>query len=317
MKYRKLGKSGLVVSEIAYGSWLTFANQIELDKAKKLLKKAFELGINYIDTADVYERGKAEELLGQVLPEYNRRQYIVATKTFWPMSDHQTDRGLSRKHIIDSIDGSLERLKLKYVDIFYCHRYDLNTPLVETVEAVEDVIRRGKAVYWGTSEWTAAQIEEAVTICEDRGWHKPVVNQPLYNLLNRGIEHKILPVCKQYGMGTCNFSPLAQGVLTGKYSGGKIPKGSRGSNDKQNMWMKEQIHDIPLLDKIDSMTEIAEKYGITLAQLSLAWILHRPDISSVIVGATTNSQLESNAAASGIRIDNDDYKKMSALFPAP
>ena len=172
MKYRRVGKSGLVVSEIAYGSWLTFANQVELDTAGEILKRAFELGINYIDSADVYENGKAETLLGRILPGYNRSHYVIATKAFWPMSDHPTDRGLSRKHIVDSINGSLDRMNLSYVDIFYCHRYDPETELEETLEAIDDIIRSGKAIYWGTSEWKASQISEAIRICERRGWHR-------------------------------------------------------------------------------------------------------------------------------------------------
>ncbi|MBN2510259.1 MAG: aldo/keto reductase family protein [Spirochaetales bacterium] len=316
MKYRRMGNTGLKLSEVAYGSWLTFANQVELDNARAIIERAFELGINYFDTADIYEKGKAESLLGEILPRYNRRHYVVATKTFWPMSGHETDKGLSRKHINDSIDGSLERLKMSYVDIFYCHRYDPETPLVETIEAIEDIIRQGKILYWGTSEWTADQIRDAVRICEDRGWHKPSVNQPLYNLINRNIEKSILPACVENGMGTANFSPLAQGVLTGKYSKGTIPKGSRGSNESQNMWMKDQLSDLELLGRIDSLAPMAEKYGITLAQLALAWVLKNPGITSVIIGATTVSQLEDNAAASGVVLDDPDYRKLNELFPA-
>jgi len=315
MKYRKLGNSGLKVSEVAYGSWLTFANQVELDKGREIIKRAIELGINYFDTADAYEKGKAEELLGEILPERKRSQYVVATKAFWPQSEYETDKGLSRKHIIDSIYLSLDRLRLKYVDIFYCHRYDEETPLIETLEAIEDMIRKGKILYWGTSEWKADQIAEAYRICNERNWHLPVVNQPLYNLLSRNIEKEILPQCVELGMGTCNFSPLAQGVLTGKYSGGKIPEGTRGSNERQNMWMKDQIQDRDLLDRIDSLDKIAAKYELTIAQHSLAWILQNPGISSVIVGATSIKQLESNAGASGVSLEKSDYEKMNTLFP--
>jgi voltage-dependent potassium channel beta subunit len=315
MEYRRVGKSGLVVSEIAYGSWLTFANQVELENAKEIIRRAFDLGINYIDTADVYAQGEAEKLLGRILPKYNRRSYVVATKAFWPMSDEVTDRGLSRKHVIDSIEGSLERLKLSYVDLFYCHRYDPETELEETVEAMDDVIRAGKAVYWGTSEWTAEQITAAVTLCEHRGWHKPVINQPLYNLLSRGIEDSVLPACVKNGMGTANFSPLAQGVLTGKYSGGRVPAGSRGADDKLNMWMKDLISDIEVLKRIDSLEPIAGKYGLSIAQLSLAWILRNPGISSVIVGASSPEQLESNVKASGVKLEDGDYKKIGEMFP--
>lgn len=315
MKYRRLGNSGLQVSEIAYGSWLTFSNQVELKNGKKIIERAFEAGINYFDSADVYENGKAESLLGQILPQFNRSEYVVATKAFWPFSDHITDKGLSRKHIIDSINGSLTRLKLDYVDIFYCHRFDPDTPLVETLEAVEDIIRQGKAVYWGTSEWSADQIKEGYKICSQKGWHLPIVNQPGFNLLNRHIEKDILPACIKLGMGTANFSPLAQGVLTGKYSGGKVPSNSRGANDSQNMWMKDEISDLALLNKIDSLSSIAQKYEISLAQLALAWLLNKKGISSVITGATSIEQLDSNMKASGIILNKEDITAMEKLFP--
>lgn len=316
MEYRRLGQSGLKVSEIAYGSWLTFANQVELDSAKDIIHRAFELGINYIDTADVYNRGQAESLLGEILPRYNRRHYVVATKAFWPMSDdHVTDRGLSRKHIIDSLEGSLERLHLNYVDIFYCHRYDSETPLEETLEAIEDLIRQGKIIYWGTSEWTGEQIAQAYSICKVRGWHLPVVNQPVYNLLDRGIEKQILPTCMSLGMGTANFSPLSQGILTGKYSGGTIPKDSRAANESLNMFIKERASDTKLLNKVDSLGPIAESYGLTIAQLSLAWILQNPGISSVITGASRIDQLEGNIKASGVTLKPRDITKINKLFP--
>lgn len=315
MEYRRVGNSGLKVSEIAYGSWLTFANQVELEHAKEIIQRAFELGVNYIDTADVYARGEAEKLLGQILPEYNRRHYVIATKAFWPMSDHPTDRGLSRKHIADSIQGSLDRLKLKYVDIFYCHRFDEETPLIETLEAIEDAVRQGKILYWGTSEWKAEQIRAAVSICRERGWHLPVINQPIYNLLNRNLEIDILPTTVELGMGTANFSPLAQGLLTGKYSKGKVPPGSRGSNEKLNMFMKNQLQDEELLQKIDGLGEVADRYDLNIAQLSLAWILQQPGISSVITGASSVQQLEDNVKASGITISETDMKAIDALFP--
>ena len=315
MEYRRVGRSGLLVSEIAYGSWITFSNQVELDSAGEIIKKAFELGINYIDTADVYARGEAETLLGQILPKYNRRHFVLATKAFWPMSDQPGDKGLSRKHIIDSIEGSLERLKLKYVDIFYCHRFDDETPLEESIEAIEDMIRLGKVLYWGTSEWKAEQIAGAVQICRQRNWHLPVINQPAYSLLARNIEKEILPTTVSLGMGTANFSPLAQGLLTGKYSGGTIPAGSRGADDKLNIFMREQLEDGELLKRVDSMQGIADRYDLNLAQLSLAWILQNAGISSVIIGASRVQQIEDNVKASGVRISSEDLQKMDALFP--
>lgn len=316
MEYRNLGKTGLKVSEIAYGSWLTFSNQIELDGAKDIIKKAFELGVNYIDSADVYMRGQAETLLGEILPRYNRADYVIATKTFFPMGDAPTNRGLSRKHIFDSIEGSLERLKLKYVDLYYCHRWDETTPLEETVEAMTDLVRQGRILYWGVSEWTAEQIRAAWEISHRRGLAGPVVNQPSYSLLNRKIEEQVLPTTMSLGMGTANFSPLAQGLLTGKYSGGKIPEGSRAANDSLNMFMKNQVGDKELLDRIDRLGPLAKKYDLTMAQLALAWILRHPGISSVITGASSVKQLENNVKASGAKLDKADLKAMDALFPA-
>jgi voltage-dependent potassium channel beta subunit len=314
MQYRKLGKTGLQVSEISYGSWLTFGTQVELDSAKAIIRRAFELGINYIDTADVYARGEAETLLGQILPGIRRPDYVVATKGFWPMSDGVNDRGLSRKHITDSVHASLDRLKLKYVDLWYCHRHDPETPLEETLEAVDDLIRQGKILYWGTSEWEADQIAEAWGLCKARGWHTPVVNQPYYSLLGRKIEQRILTTCERLGLGTASFSPLDQGVLTGKYSGGKIPAGSRASNDKLNMWMGN-ARDIKVLDRVDKLGPIAQRYGLTIGQLAIAALLQQPALTSVIIGASTVKQLEENVKASGVTISTADRKRIDSLFP--
>ncbi|MBK9578818.1 MAG: aldo/keto reductase family protein [Fibrobacteres bacterium] len=315
MQYRKLGATGLKVSEITYGSWLTFGTQVELDAAKELIERAFALGINSFDTADVYKAGEAERLLGQILPKRRRSEYILATKAFWPMSDHPTDRGLSRKHLFDSIDASLERLHLKYVDLFYAHRFDPETPIAETCEAFDDLIRLGKILYWGTSEWSAAQIREAQTLCRAKGWHAPVVNQPYYNLLGRGIEAEILPTCLEFGMGTANFSPLAQGVLSGKYSKGAIPAGARGGDPTMNMWMKDHLSNADILDRVDRIATIAAKYRRSISQIALAWVLNNPGISSVIVGASTVAQLEQNASASGLKLEPADIAQLDMWFP--
>jgi len=315
MQYRRLGSTGLKISEITYGSWLTFGNQVELDAAKELVDRAFALGINSFDTADVYKGGEAERLLGQILPKRRRCEYVLATKAFWPMSEHTTDRGLSRKHLFDSVDASLDRLHLKYVDLFYCHRFDPETPLSETVEAFDDLIRLGKILYWGTSEWSAAQIREAHMLCRAKGWHAPVVNQPYYNLLGRGIEAEILPTCVEFGMGTANFSPLAQGVLSGKYSGGKVPAGSRGGDAKMNMWMLDHLGNPELLAKVDRLGELASKHGVTSSQVALAWVLHNPGITSVIVGASNVAQLDENAKASGLMLDASDLAQLELWFP--
>lgn len=316
MKYRRVGTSGLKVSEIAYGSWLTFANQVELKNAKTLIQKAFELGINYIDTADVYENGAAEILLGQVLPDYDRATYVVATKCYFPLSAHETNKGLGRKHIIDSIHKSLKRLHLDYVDLLYCHRFDEETPLVETLCAMNDLVARGLTTYWGVSEWSAGQIDEAINLCDRHGWTKPIINQPCYNLTARNIEKEIMPMGEKHGLGIANYCPLAQGLLTGKYSGGKIPKGSRGSNEAINIFMRNELNNRELLDRIDALGGIAEKHGLTIAQLSLAWILQNKAISCVLTGASAAEQLESNVKAVGVELDAEDLAAIEALFPA-
>lgn len=315
MNYRRLGRTGLKVSEISYGSWLTFGNQVELDSARVLVRRAFELGINYIDTADVYNGGQAETLLGEILPGFRRSSFVVATKAFWPMSDGVNDRGLGRKHIFDSVHASLERLKLSYTDLWYCHRYDPETPLEETLEAIEDLIRQGKILYWGTSEWEADQIAEAWALCQARGWHKPAVNQPSYSLLTRKIEARILPTCDRLGMGTASFSPLAQGILTGKYTGGQIPAGSRGGNEKINTWMRDSLADPKLLERVDKLGPIADRYGLTKGQLAIAALLQQPALSSVIVGASSVAQLEESVKASGVVLSPADRKRIDSLFP--
>lgn len=296
---------------------MTFANQVELDGARAIIEKAFELGINYFDTADVYELGEAETLLGQILPCYDRATYVLATKCFFPMSGHETNRGLSRKHIIDSIHKSLKRLNLDYVDLLYCHRFDEETPLEETLSAMNDLVAKGLATYWGVSEWSAPQMDEAVKACDRHGWAKPVVDQPLYNLIHRDIEKEVIPMVEKHGLGIANYCPLAQGILTGKYSGGRIPEGSRGSNDALNAFMNNELGNRELLDRVDSLGQIARKYDLTIAQLSIAWILQNKSISCVLSGASSVEQLESNAKASGVALEAEDMAAIEALFPAP
>ncbi|MCB9497375.1 MAG: aldo/keto reductase family protein [Fibrobacteria bacterium] len=315
MQYRNLGNTGLRISTITYGSWLTFGSQVELDGARAILEKAFALGINSFDTADVYNKGAAETLLGQILPKRRRSEYVIATKAFWPMSEHPTDKGLSRKHLFDSIDASLDRLNLKYVDLFYAHRFDPETPIEETCQAFDDLIRQGRILYWGTSEWTADQIRDVHELCKLRGWRAPVVNQPYFNLLGRGIEKEILPACRDTGMGTACFSPLAQGVLSGKYSGGRIPAGARGGNSSMNMWMKDHLGDADLLSRVDRIGEIAAKHGVTTTQVALAWVLQVPGLTSAIVGASTVAQLEENAKAADLVLDASDLALLESWFP--
>ncbi|MFW5688529.1 MAG: aldo/keto reductase family protein [Spirochaetota bacterium] len=318
MKYRKLGNTGLFVSEVAYGSWLTFANQVDLDRAERIIHKAIELGINYIDTADVYAKGQAEELLGRVLAGTVRRQdYLLATKVYFPMGDGVNDRGLSRKHIFDSIHDSLKRLKQEYVDIYYCHRYDENTPLVETIQAMQDLIHMGKIMHWGVSQWTADQIADASSKCKANGWIPPAVDQPIYSLLNRGIEERVLPVCENHGLGVAVFSPLAQGILTGKYSRGHVPDGSRGSIESLNMFMRDHLSDEDVLSRVDQLGELGRESNLSAAQMALAALLHRREVDTLIVGASSAKQLEENVRASGVTFPADVIDRIDELFPGP
>ena len=318
MKYRKLGNTGLFVSEIAYGSWLTLGNQVDSDEAESIVRRALDLGVNYIDTADVYSRGRAEELLGKVLSGRVRRQdYILATKVYFPMGSGVNDRGLSRKHIFDSIHDSLRRLNAEYVDIYYCHRYDENTPLVESIQAMQDLVHQGKIMHWGVSQWTADQIAEASSKCKANGWIPPAVDQPIYSLLNRGIETRVLPVCAHHGLGVAAFSPLAQGILTGKYSGGTIPARSRGSIESLNMFMRQHLSDEDVLHRVDRLAAIGRECNLSAAQTALAALLQHQAVDTLIVGASTAEQLEENVRASGVMLDPELIDRIEELFPGP
>src|SRR5690606_14650377 len=244
MKYRRLGRSGLKVSEISLGSWLTFGKTVDEKMATKTVHKAYELGINFFDSANVYERGEAERILARALKEFPRESYCITTKAYGPMGSGPNDRGLSRKHIMEQVHASLKRMELEYVDVFYCHRYDEDTPLDETLRAIDDLVRQGKILYVGVSEWTAAQIQEAVAIADKYLLDRIVVNQPQYNMLHRDIEDEIIPVCEKNGISQVVYSPLAQGVLTGKYRDGTIPTGSRGANSQVNSWVKNILNGI-------------------------------------------------------------------------
>ncbi|GEQ32752.1 aldo/keto reductase family protein [Marinilactibacillus psychrotolerans] len=305
MEYRQLGNSGLKVSEIALGSWLTYGKTVEDTTAEDCIRLAYEKGINFFDTANVYEQGQAEKVLGKVLKEYDRDKVVVATKVYFPMGDGPNDRGLSRKHIIEQCDRSLQRLGMDYVDLYQCHRFDPTVPLEETIMALEDLVKQGKVLYTGVSEWSAAQIEKAQGIIQHRGYHKMVSNQPVYNLLQRYIEKEILPVSESHGMGQIVFSPLAQGVLTGKYKpNAEIPKDSRAANKEIGRFV-DRYMDNETLEAVQKIDSIADQLDLSLVQLSLAWILRQPGVSSAIIGASKPSQIEVNVQASGIKLSQD------------
>ncbi len=305
MRYRRLGKTGLKVSEISLGSWLTYGNGVQDDTAVRTIGQAYALGINFFDTANAYNRGEAEKVVGKALKQYDRSSYVLATKVFFPMGDGPNDRGLSRKHVMESANASLERLGLDYVDILYCHRYDPETPVQETLRAMNDLMRQGKILYAGISEWTAAQIEEAMHVADQYMLDRFVVNQPQYSMLHRKIEEEILPVSMKHGVGQVVFSPLAQGMLTGKYkSPGDIPADSRAASDKMNRfihrWQTEET-----FAKLAKIRAIAEHLGIPMAQMALAWVLRQEGVSSALIGASRPEQVVENAKASGVVLPQD------------
>jgi len=308
MKYRKLGASDLNVSEISLGSWLTYGVGVERDRATACVNRAFELGINFIDTANVYGRGAAESFLGEVLANRKRDSYVLATKVFFPMSD--TDRGLSRAQILKQIDASLKRLRVDYVDLYQCHRYDAETPVEETMQALSDVVRQGKTRYIGFSEWSPEQIKASFEV---PGVEKFVSSQPQYSLLWRRPEEKVIPLCAKNGVSQIVWSPLAQGVLSGKYRpGAKIPDDTRASSDSMGNFIKSWLQPA-VLEAVQKLKPLADEAGCTMSQFALAWVLREPNVASAIVGASRPEQLNENAAASGMNIDPKLFEKAEAI----
>ncbi len=311
MKYRKLGASDLNVSEISLGSWLTYGVGVERERAARCLDRAFELGINFIDTANVYGRGAAETFLGERLSTRPRSSYILATKLFFPMND--TDKGLSRAQVLKQIDASLKRLKTDYVDLYQCHRYDVATPLAETMQAMSEVVRQGKARYIGFSEWAPEQIAAAFSIA---GVEKFVSSQPQYSLLWDRPQHKVFPLCREKRVSQIVWSPLAQGVLTGKYlPGSPAPADSRAKSDAMGGFIQSWLTPA-MLEAVQKLKPVAQSAGCTLSQFALAWVLREPNVASAIVGATKPEQLDENAAASGLAIDPALFAKAEAIIAA-
>ncbi len=311
MKYRNLGRSGIKVSEIALGAWLTYGGSEGAETTEKCVKTAVDHGVNYLDLADVYSGGDAERTVGKAIKELglNRQHLVIASKVYWPMSDDVNDRGLSRKHIMESIDGTLERLGVDYLDLYFCHRYDANTPVEEVVRAMDDLVHQGKVLYWGTSVWNAAQLEDAVSTAKLVNAYRPQVEQPRYNMLDRHIEPAIMPKAAEHGMGLVVFSPLAQGLLTGKYNDG-IPEGSRAATTN---WLKNDLTE-ENVEKVRQLTTIADELGITMAQLALAWILRRPEISAAITGATKVKHVRDNVQASDVELTPDVQARIEAIL---
>ncbi|HLL29936.1 MAG TPA: aldo/keto reductase family protein [Allosphingosinicella sp.] len=298
MRYRQLGSSDLEVSEISLGSWLTFGVGVERDRAAAVVEKSFELGINFIDTANIYGRGAAEDFLGEVLQGRPRDSYVLATKLYFPMTE--TDSGLSRAQVEKQLDASLKRLRTGHVDLYQCHRYDEQTPLEETMEALTQAVRSGKVRYIGFSEWPADKIRAAV---EMAGVEKFVSSQPQYSLLWREPEDEVIPLCAANGISQIVWSPLAQGVLTGKYRpGSPPPKDSRAASEEMGGWIERLLGD-RILEAVQRLRPVADEAGLSLAQFALAWVLREPNVASAIVGASRPEQLAENAAASGAKVD--------------
>ena len=299
MEYRHLGKAGIQVGELSFGSWVTFHNQAGVDSAVEMMAAAYDAGVNFFDNAEVYAGGKSEEVMGAALKKlgWRRSSYLVSTKIFWGLHDGPNERNtLNRKRLIEGINGSLKRLDLEYVDLLYCHRADPTTPIEETVWAMHNIIEWGKALYWGTSEWSAAEIATAIEIAERHHLHKPIVEQPQYNLFER---HRFSPeyerVYNTYGYGSTTWSPLASGLLTGKYKGG-IPKDSRGALEGYG-WLQDQLTDQEKLAKVAELEPLAKEMGASLAQFSLAWCLQNPYVSTVVTGASRVEQVHENMKA--------------------
>jgi aryl-alcohol dehydrogenase-like predicted oxidoreductase len=313
MRYRHLGTSGVSVSVIGLGSWLTYGGSVEEETARACIRRAYELGISFIDTANVYARGRAEEVVGRAIADLRRDDIVLATKVYFPMADGPNDRGLSRKHVFEQCRHSLRRLGTDYIDLYQCHRYDRKTPLEETCSVMNDLIRRGDVLYWGVSEWNADQIAAAVSLCRAHGWSAPVSNQPQYSALWRRIEDHVLPATAQYGLGNVVWSPLAMGILTGKYANAaQPPPGTRAAG--QSAGMMEDYFTQPVLDAVQRVKAIADELGTTLGRLALAWCLRRPEISSVICGATKVEHVDDNAAAADLDVAPEIFKRMDDIL---
>ena len=307
MKYRSLGSSGLKVSEISLGSWISFHNAHDAALPEKIIDKAYELGINFFDTADTYHGGNAETILGKALKKYERESYVIATKVFWPTGEGPNDRGLSRKHIFAQAESSLKRLDIDYIDLYYCHWYDAGTPLEETLRAMDDLVRKGLIRYYGVSNWTAAQIACGLRVIDKYLLYKFIANQPSYSILDRYIESETVPLSAREGIGQVVYSPLAQGVLTGKYvCDAPPPEGSRAVNPLAGGEVSiRHFLTEPILRCVERLKVIAAQNAMTLTEMSLAWVLRKTVVASALIGASRPEQVEADVKASGIVLTED------------
>jgi len=321
MTYRNLGRSGLKLSRVGLGSWLTFGTDVDEHTTELCVRAALDAGINFLDTADIYALGKAETVLGEVLGRLfgarkdpmRRQDLVIATKAFWPMSDNVNDRGLSRKHLFESVENSLRRLQIEYIDLYQCHRYDPDTPVEEVVRAMDDLIHQGKILYWGVSCWTAAQITDAVRTARDLGATPPISNQPPYNMIDRHIEVDITATSEQEGLSQVVFSPLAQGLLTGKYTSSTPPAGTRGANERLGRFLRPTLTE-ENLQRVKRLGGLAQEIDMPLSQLALAWCLRHPNVTSVIIGATRPEQVTENAGAATRTLSEDVVQRIEEIL---
>jgi aryl-alcohol dehydrogenase-like predicted oxidoreductase len=314
MEFRHLGRSGLKVSEIAYGNWITHGSQVEEDAAKACVAAALDEGITTFDTADVYAGTKAEEVLGRALHGIRRESVEIFTKAFWPTGSGVNDRGLSRKHIMESAHASLRRLGTDYLDMYQAHRYDHETPLEETLRAFDDLIRQGKVLYVGVSEWRSEEIAAALRIADQMGLDRIVSNQPQYNIIWRVIESEVVPLCEKEGISQIVWSPIAQGALTGKYLPGTAPPaGSRATDDRGSGFIRDYLTD-DILGRVQQLAPVAAEAGLSLSQLAVAWTLQNQNVAAAIVGATRPDQVRENVKASGVRLDPQLLARIDEIF---
>ena len=318
MEYRRLGDAGLKVSVLSFGSWVTFKDQLDVDKAVDCMAAAFDAGVNFFDNAEAYAGGESERIMGDAIRKlgWRRDEYVVSSKFFWGLHNGpNTRRTLNRKYLLEAIDASLDRFGLEHLDLIYCHRADPDTPIEETVRAMSDAIDRGKALYWGTSEWAADEIRAAWQIADRNGWHKPVVEQPQYNLLHRArVEKEYARLYEDIGLGTTIWSPLGSGLLTGKYLDG-IPEGSRASLPGYE-FLKDRLSDGRYNDALHDFKQVADEFDATMAQLAIAWCAANPDVSTVITGASRVEQVEENMRALDVleQLDDDAVDRISEIF---
>jgi aryl-alcohol dehydrogenase-like predicted oxidoreductase len=314
MEHRHLGRSGLKISEIAYGNWITHGSQVEEDAAKACVAAALDEGITTFDTADVYAGTKAEAVMGRALHGVRRESIEIFTKVYWPTGQGPNDRGLSRKHIMESAHASLRRLQTDYVDLYQAHRYDYETPLEETLRAFDDLVRQGKVLYIGVSEWRAEEIANALRIAAEMGFDRIISSQPQYNMIWRVIESEVVPLCEKEGIGQIVWSPIAQGALTGKYlPGAEALAGSRASDPAGSNFIKSYLTE-PILTRVQQLKPVADEAGLSLAQLAIAWTLQNPNVSAAIVGATRPEQVRDNVKASGVTLDQSVMRSIDDIL---